>query len=130
MTREQLQDKINRAGTPQDMLEIAGSYLDGTVIQDKTAAQAWLMRVLDAGECMEAVKAMEILAKEIWKIEKVLTDKDYFQICQELKSAAGDRKEYLEALEKLGTKEQRAGMANKHINMTNKRCNNNADFVY
>lgn len=124
MTIKELQEKIDTAGKdPQRNLEVAQSYLEGTVLRDPVAAEAWLQRVLelDEGESLEAVEAMRLLGTEVWKKETVLTDADYEQIFQELQTmqqaaqfpdiqlqnTQGNRKEYLEKLEKLGTQEQR-----------------------
>lgn len=88
------------------MLEIGKAYLEGTVLKDLTAAEAWLTRAMCEEENALAVEAMELIGHHIAGKEQILTDEDYKNIREKLSDAAEGEYEYLRALESLGRKER------------------------
>lgn len=104
-TRQQLQELIEQAGSDTSaMLSIGESYIRGDVLKDLTAAEAWLTRVLESGDTPEAVRAMKLLGKDIWKKEELISEADFHEIERELKLAKGEKREVL--LELLALKRQ------------------------
>lgn len=65
---------------PAAMLRVARAYLDGDILRDRVAAEAWLLRAVDAGEPVTAAKAMGILARELWQIDEPLSDADVLDL--------------------------------------------------
>ena len=117
MKREELQKAIDQAVyLSQDdsdlMLQIGKSYLHGEVIKDPVAAKAWLERILEQGESPQAVKAMELLGREVLKKDRILSEEDYEAICKDVKNlrenkaASNNKKAYLLALKALGDAER------------------------
>jgi hypothetical protein len=102
MEQAELQKLISKENhSQQEALHIGESYLHGEVLKDLVAAEAWLLRVLDMGETEATVRAMELLQQEVWKEKSTLEKQDIQTIQQELTSAEGERKRYLEALLKM-----------------------------
>lgn len=104
MEREELQALLEKnTKTQKDMLLIAESYLRGDVLKDALAAEAWLHAVINEGETVEAVRAMELLGKQIIGAEEVLAPEDLAQIRRELETETSEeRRRYLSALSELG----------------------------
>lgn len=99
MTEEQLQYLIAKGEhTPEEMCAIGESYLHGDVLRDPVAAQAWLMQAAESGENCAAVRAMELLARELWQVDEVLPGADWEAIRRDAQNAKGERAEYLHAL--------------------------------
>lgn len=116
MTQQELQRKIDRciAGNTNAelMLEIAQAYIKGDVIQDKIAAEGWLMRVIDLEEASLSTLAMAYLVRDVLELDQVLSDEDYRDVCEEYRTAAEKRKKELELLLEFGTEEQKRKYAN------------------
>lgn len=89
------------------MLEIGKWYLEGTVLKDFTAAEAWLTRAMNMEENALSVQAMELIGHRITGKVQILTDEDYRTIQKRLSDAPEEESEYLRALEKLGREERR-----------------------
>lgn len=75
MEQKEMQRLIDGA-EPAAMLRVARAYLDGDILRDNVAAEAWLLRAVDAGEPVTAAKAMGVLARELWQIDEPLSDVD------------------------------------------------------
>ena len=78
MTREEMQTLIDVAEkTPKEMRIIGESYLNGDVLKDKVAAEAWLNKVIETGDNVDSMMAMMLLAKKILGKENVILENDY-----------------------------------------------------
>lgn len=93
---QELIDKMEK--TPEEMRIIAESYLDGEVLKDYVAAEAWLKKVIDSGDNKDSVLAMLLLAKEILKVEEPVSEKDYQAMCEELQICQGEEKERVQEI--------------------------------
>lgn len=82
----QMQRRIDGAVRAADMIAVARGYLDGAVLHDTVAAEAWLLRAIAR--------------------EEPLSDADFLAIRRRLPSAVGREREELEALLRLGSKRQ------------------------
>lgn len=108
MKKEELQKMIKQKDhSPERMRKIGESYLEGDVLWDPVAAEAWLLLAIEQGESEDAIYAMEMIARAIYSQEKVISDKDYLDIFLEWKDAGPERKNYLEKMLKLGTADQK-----------------------
>lgn len=99
MDQKELQELIGRArGEPAAMLRVGISYLEGEVLCDAVAAEAWLWKAAQCGNRPEAAEAMALLGRRIWHREQIIPEEDCRQIRKEWERAEGEEKEYLEAL--------------------------------
>lgn len=102
-----LQDMINHSDNDQkQMLEIGKSYLNGVVLRDLTAAEAWLTKAMHMEENALAVQAMELIGHHIAGREQILTDEDYQLILGQFSDPGGMDNEYWKALRNLGREER------------------------
>lgn len=124
MKTTEMQALIDHCGGPADMIAIARGYLDGAVLRDFVAAEAWLMKAIEAEEPQESPKAMALLAHRILGREAVLSDEDYQDIHRRADTAEGREREELLALLELGSERQKT-----LCTVTKKRCNNNGKMV-
>ncbi|MBE6925142.1 MAG: hypothetical protein E7466_07920 [Ruminococcaceae bacterium] len=97
MDTGQLQALIHSADTAEKMHAIAQSYLEGTVLQDSVAAEAWLLRAIELGDSVESVRAMGTLAKLLGKTQ-ILPPSELPELRRRLETATGQEKILLEAL--------------------------------
>lgn len=107
MDRETMQRLIDRCSDPKTMLTIAEEYLEGTVLRDAVAAEAWLMRAIEAEDPLESPKAMAVLASEILRKGEILSDQDYLDIRRQAQTAVGQEREALLNLLELGSERQK-----------------------
>lgn len=107
MDIETMQLLIDRGNDPKAMLTIARGYLDGAVLRDKVAAEAWLMRAIEAEDPLESPKAMALLASEILGKGEILSDLDYLDIRRRSQAAVGQEREALLGLLELGSERQK-----------------------
>ena len=78
ITNEELQKLIDiLEKTPEEMRIIGESYLKGDVLDDKVAAEAWLNKVIETGDNEDSFLAMQLLAREIWRKQNVISIRDY-----------------------------------------------------
>ncbi len=98
MTREELQERIDRARSPAEMLTIGEAYLRGEILLDKVAADAWLSRAVEAEDPAVSPRAMALIAKEILGKKRFLSPEDERDIRTALPTVNTDEKEALEAL--------------------------------
>lgn len=103
-----MQALIDRGSHPKDMTAIALAYLDGAVLRDPVAAEAWLMRAIEAEDPLESPKAMAVLASRILGKGEPLPDQDYLDILRQARTAQGQERETLLALLDLGSERQKA----------------------
>ena len=107
MDISQMQLQIHTAKSAAAMISVAQAYLDGEVLHDPVAAEAWLMRAIETEDFLEAPKAMSILAGRILKKKEILSDSDYQDILSRLQTADDQEREALLALLKLGSQRQK-----------------------
>lgn len=107
MDIETMQLLIDRGSDPKTMLAIAKGYLDGAVLRDTVAAEAWLMRAIEAEDPLESPKAMAVLASEILGKGEILSDQDYLDIRRRTQTAVGQERETLLGLLELGSERQK-----------------------
>ena len=107
MDISQMQLQIHTAKSAAAMISVAQAYLDGEVLHDPVAAEAWLMRASETEDFLEAPKAMSILAGRILKKKEILSDSDYQDILSRLQTADDQEREALLALLKLGSQRQK-----------------------
>ena len=101
MKTAELQRLIDGCAAPADMTAIARSYLEGTVIRDMVAAEAWLMKAIAADDPVHSPLAMGILTREILGKDRVIPEQEIPVLRSRLKNAVGREREELEALLKL-----------------------------
>ena len=89
-----------------DMIAVARGYLDGAVLHDTVAAEAWLLRAIAREEPPDSARAMALLARRILGVAEPLSDADYLAIRRRLPSAVGREREELEELLRLGSRRQ------------------------
>ena len=78
MTREEFQIQIDKENkTPEELRIIAESYLEGKIVKDLVAAEAWFQKVIETGDNKDSMIAMILLAKKIWGKEIVISEKDF-----------------------------------------------------
>lgn len=106
MERENMQQLIDAAKTPEEMIAVAQAYLDGRLLRDPVAAEAWLMKAIEAEDPVQSPRAMGILAVRILGASRVLTDQDYLDIRRRARTAVGRERQELLALLSLATEEQ------------------------
>ena len=102
-----MQQLIDGCGDPKTMLAIAQGYLDGAVLRDPVAAEAWLMRAVEAEDPLESPKAMAVLASSILGKGETLSDEDYLDIRRRAHSAVGQEQEILLGLLDIGSDRQK-----------------------
>ncbi len=94
-----MQTMIDTGDTPAAMTDIAEAYLNGAVLRDAVAAEAWLMKAIEAEDPMESPRAMAVLAKSILH-RPMLTRQDAEDIRRRAQTAQGEqRRQLLELLE-------------------------------
>lgn len=103
----QMQRRIDAAKSAAAMIYVAEGYLDGEVLRDPVAAEAWLMRAIETEDPLEAPKAMAVLAARILKKEEALSDLDYQDIFGRVQTADTQERETLLALLALGSRRQK-----------------------
>jgi len=107
MNKETLQTLIDGQPSPEAMTAIARAYLDGSVLRDPVAAEAWLMRAIAAEDPAVSARAMGMLAALLPGSPPPLTDRDYLDIRDRAKTARGQERTALLELLKLATPEQK-----------------------
>jgi len=107
MERAHLQRMIDGRKDVRQMLEIAVSYLDGTVIRDPVAAEAWLMKVINADDPSVSPEAMVILATRILGKNQIITEEDYQYMLRSLQTAGDRERLELETLLRLVENDQK-----------------------
>ncbi len=118
MKRKNMQQLICQAKTPEEMITIAQAYLDGQILRDPVAAEAWLMKAIEAEDPVQSPKAMGILAAQVLGVSRVLPDQDYLDICRRAQTAVGRERQELLALLSLATEEQKSSI--KQVFVANK----------
>lgn len=107
MDAEMMQRLIDSPDDPKAMVAVAKGYLDGAVLRDPVAAEAWLMRAIEADHPVQSPRAMGLLARRILGRERVLSDGDVKDIRTRLCTAGGKERKELESLLALATSEQK-----------------------
>lgn len=102
-----MQQRIDAAESAAAMISVAEAYLDGEVLRDPIAAEAWLMRAIETEDPLEAPKAMAVLAARILKKEEVLSDSDYQDILRCVQTADNQERKALLGLLELGSDRQK-----------------------
>jgi len=97
MNLSTMQEMIDSCATPADMTGIAEAYLEGTVLRDAVAAEAWLMKAIEAEDPVESPRAMAVLAKSILH-RPMLTREDAEDIRRRAETAQGEQRQQLLAL--------------------------------
>ena len=99
MTMEEFQKKLDKQGkSSKEMREIGEAYISGEVLRDLTAAEGWLMKVIEGEDQVEAAHAMRRIAVDILGKEMVISHEDYLEIKKDLENAEGKTKQELETL--------------------------------
>ena len=98
MDKEKLQLLIDTAQTPEAWLSIAKAYMDGSVLRDPVAAEAWAYKALEGDDSMVAADAMAFIARRILMKDKILEDADLADIYARLQKAEGEEKSFLQRL--------------------------------
>lgn len=98
---------IDSCSDPKTMLTIAEGYLEGAVLRDAVAAEAWLMRAIEAEDPLESPKAMAVLASKVLRKGEILPDQDYLDIRRRAQTAVGQEREALLGLLELGSERQK-----------------------
>lgn len=107
MDIEAMQLLIDSGGDPKTMLAIAEGYLEGAVLRDTVAAEAWLMRAVEAEDPLESPRAMAMLASRILGKEEVFPDSEYLSLRRRAETAVGQERISLLALLELGSDRQK-----------------------
>ncbi len=94
MNLSTMQEMIDRCATPAEMTAIAEAYLDGAVLRDTVAAEAWLMKAIEAEDPAESPRAMAVLAKSILH-RPMLTQEDAEDIRRRAETATGAQRQPL-----------------------------------
>jgi len=89
-----MQALIDTCDTPADMIGIAQAYLNGAVLRDKVAAEAWLMKAIEAEDPAESPRAMAVLARSILH-RPMLTREDAEDIRRQARTAQGEQRQQL-----------------------------------
>lgn len=101
MVKEEIQREIDKSEkTPEEMRRIAESYLNGDVLRDNVAAEAWLNKVIATGDHKDSMIAMILLAKKILGKKKAVSEKDLKELRKDYEGS--DIREILEYLEQEG----------------------------
>ncbi len=95
-----MQTMIDTGDTPAAMTAIAKAYLNGAVLRDTVAAEAWLMKAIEAGDPLESPRAMAVLAQSILH-RPMLTLEDAEDIRRRAQTAQGEQRRQLLELLKL-----------------------------
>ena len=103
----QMQQRIDAAQSAADSIAVAQAYLDGAVLRDMVAAEAWLMRAVEMEDPLESTRAMGILAERILGKEP-LSEQDCRDIRADAETARGREREALLALLELASSGQKA----------------------
>ena len=101
MNPAQWQHKIDFCSGAEEMVLIAREYLKGTLIRDPVAAEAWLLRAIEADDPVHSPEAMGILAREVLRKDRVIPEEEIPELRSRAAAAKGREKEVLEALLKL-----------------------------
>ncbi len=104
MKKETMQVWINHANTPEMMRRIGEAYLDGIILKDLTAAEAWLLKAVEANDPIESPKAMALIARRVLGISEVIPETDLTDIRTRLPDAQNAEREEMEILLKIGEK--------------------------
>lgn len=107
MDKDTLQQLIEHCDDPNTMITIAEAYIDGIILRDPLAAEAWLMRAINTENPLAAPKAMGILAVKLLGKTTVLSEADYLDIRHRLNTACNAEQDELLALLKLATDAQK-----------------------
>lgn len=94
MNLSTMQALIDRCNSPADMIGIAQAYLNGAVLRDTVAAEAWLMKAIGAEDPVESPRAMAVLAKSILR-RPMLTREDAEDIRRRAETAQGEQRQQL-----------------------------------
>ena len=105
MKIKQMQQRIDTAQSAADKIAVAQAYLDGAVLRDLVAAEAWLMRAIEMEDTLESPRAMGILAERILHREP-LSEQDCRDIRADAETAQGQEREALLALLELASPKQ------------------------
>lgn len=103
----QMQQRIDTAQSVADSIAVAQAYLDGAVLRDTVAAEAWLMCAIEMEDPLESTRAMGILAERILGKEP-LSEQDCRDIRVDAETARGREREALLALLELASQGQKA----------------------
>ncbi len=95
-----MQTMIDTGNTPAAMTAIAEAYLNGAVLRDTVAAEAWLMKAIEAEDPLESPRAMAVLAKSILH-RPMLTREDAEDIRCRAQTAQGEQQRQLLEMLKL-----------------------------
>ena len=98
METARLQQWIDSCSGAGDMTRIAQAYLEGTVIRDPVAAEAWLMKAIETGDPIHSPVAMDLLARRILGLDRVIREEEVPILRQELSEARDERRTELEVL--------------------------------
>lgn len=94
MNLSTMQALIDHCDSPADMIGIAQAYLNGAVLRDTVAAEAWLMKAIEAEDPVESPRAMAVLAKSILR-RPMLTREDAEDIRRRAETAQGEQRQQL-----------------------------------
>ncbi len=94
MNLSTMQAMIDGCATPGDMTAIAEAYLSGAILRDTVAAEAWLMKAIEAEDPAESPRAMAVLAKFILH-RPLLTREDAEDIRRRAETAQGEQRQQL-----------------------------------
>ena len=101
MDKEKLQLLIDTAQTPEAWLSIAKAYMDGSVLRDPVAAEAWAYKALENGDSAVSADVMAFIAHRILRKEKILEDADLADIYARLPESEEEEKDFLQRLLRL-----------------------------
>lgn len=89
-----MQAMIDTCDSPADMTGIAEAYLNGAVLRDTVAAEAWLMKAIEAEDPAASPRAMAVLARSILH-RPLLTREDAEDIRRQAETAQGEQRQQL-----------------------------------
>lgn len=107
MERKILQQRIDGCSGAAEMIEIALAYLDGAVLRDAVAAEAWLNRAIETEEPIHSARAMGILVTRVMGREQVYSDEEYLELRRRAEAAVESEKAELDALLSFATEKQK-----------------------
>ena len=94
LEKNELQKLIDKEEKkPEEMRIIGESYLRGDVLRDNTAAEAWLQKVIDSGDSKDSIIAMTLLARGIYGMDNIISEKDYRAMQEELNNCKEEERE-------------------------------------
>ncbi len=94
MNLSTMQEMIDSCNSPAEMIGIAQAYLNGAVLRDTVAAEAWLMKAIEAEDPVESPRAMAVLASSILH-RPMLTQEDAEDIRRQAETAQGEQRQQL-----------------------------------